>query len=46
MPSVGGEMFFMNVGDCADATVFYLAFGGEELRQGFVAPFDDVFGLS
>ena len=46
MPSVGGEMLLMDVGDCADATVFLLAFGGEELRQSFVAPSDDVFGLS
>ena len=39
-------MFFMDVGGSADAAVFYLAFGGEELRQSFVAPSDDVFGLS
>ena len=46
MPSVGGEMLLMDVGNYADAVVFHLALGGEELRQSFVVPFDDVFGLS
>jgi len=36
----------MGVGGCTDAAVFHLAFGGEELCQSFVAPVDDVFGLS